>query len=89
MAPASIFDDTQACIDKIEQRIRSLHVFYGVIGWDEYDDLPVAALLVEFHMPDIERYTRIRCPCIHLQFHMPGIDWSRSALVCLIGPLKA
>ena len=64
---ASIIDNTQARIDKIEQRIRSLHVSDGVIGWDRYDDLPVAALPVEFRMPDIERYTGIGCPRIHLQ----------------------
>ena len=66
MAPAPIIDNTQARIDRLEQRIRSLHVSNGVIGWDGYDDLPVAALLVEFRMPDIERYTRIGCPRIHL-----------------------
>ena len=66
MAPTPIVDDTQARIDKIEQRIKSLHVSNGVIGWDGYDDLLVEALLVEFHMPDIERYTRIGCPRIHL-----------------------
>ena len=32
LAPAPIFDDTQSLIDKIEQRIRSLHVSDGVIG---------------------------------------------------------
>ena len=61
MAPAPIIDDTQARINRIEQRIRSLHVSDGVIGWDGYDDLPVAALPVEFSMPDIERYTGIGC----------------------------
>ena len=66
VTPAPIIDDTQARIDKIEQRIRSLHVSDGVIGWDGYD-LPVAALPVEFRMPDIERYTGIGCPHIHLQ----------------------
>ena len=66
MAPAPIIDDTQARIDMIEQRIRFLHVFYGVIGWDEYDDLLVVALPVEFRMPDIERYTGIGCPRINL-----------------------
>ena len=66
MAPAPIIDDTQARIDRIEQRIRSLHVSDGVIGWDGYDDLPVAALPVEFRMPDIERHTGIGCPRIHL-----------------------
>ena len=69
VTPAPIIDDTQARIDRIEQRIRSLHVSDGVIGWDGYDDLPVAALPVEFHMPDIERYTGIGCPRIHLQLY--------------------
>ena len=69
VAPAPIIDDTQARIDRIEHRIRSLHVSNGVIGWDGYDDLPVAALLVEFRMPDIERCTGIGCPCIHLQLY--------------------
>ena len=69
VGPAPIIDDTQARIDKIEQRIKSLHVSDGVIGWDGYDDLPVAALPVEFHMSDIERYTGIGCPRIHLQLY--------------------
>ena len=69
MTLAPIIDDTQAHINRIEQRIRSLHVLNGVIGWDEYDDLPVAALPVEFRIPDIERYTGIGCPRIHLQLY--------------------
>ena len=69
VAPTPIIDDTQARIDKIEQRIRFLHVSGGVIGWGGYDDLLVAALPIEFHMPDIERYTRIGCLRIHLQLY--------------------
>ena len=69
VAPAPIIDNTQARIDRLEQRIRSLHVSDGVIGWDGYDDLPVATFPVEFRMPDIERYTRIGCPRIHLQLY--------------------
>ena len=46
--------------------MRSLHVYDGIMNWDGYDDLLVAALLVEFRMPDIERYTGIRFPYIHL-----------------------
>ena len=69
MAPAPIIDDTQAGIDRIEQRIRSLHILDGVMGWDEYDDLPMAALPIQFRMPDIERYTGIGCPRIHLQLY--------------------
>ncbi|RVW84684.1 Transposon Tf2-2 polyprotein [Vitis vinifera] len=69
VAPAQIVDDTQARIDRIEQRMRSLHVSDGIMSWDGYDDLPVAALPVEFRMPNIERYTGIRCPRIHLQLY--------------------
>ena len=69
VAPVPIINDTQASIDRIEQRIGSLHVLDGVIGWDGYDDLPMAALPVEFRMPDIERYTGIGCPRIHLQLY--------------------
>ena len=69
VTPTLIIDDTQARIDRIEQRIRSLNVSDGVIGLDGYDDLQVAALPVEFRMPDIERYTGIGCPRIHLQLY--------------------
>ncbi|XP_034689110.1 uncharacterized protein LOC117916980 [Vitis riparia] len=69
VAPAQIVDDTQARIDRIEQRMRSLHVSDGMMRWDGYDDLPIAALPVEFRMPDIERYTGIGCPRIHLQLY--------------------
>ena len=57
--------------------MRSLHVSDGIMGWDGYDDMPVAALPVKFRMPDIERYTGIGCPRIHLQLYstvMGGID---------------
>ncbi|XP_034674267.1 uncharacterized protein LOC117905460 [Vitis riparia] len=69
VAPAQIVDDTQARIDRNEQRMRSLHVSDGMMRWDGYDDLPVVALPVEFRMPDIERYTGIGCPRIHLQLY--------------------
>ena len=46
-----------------------MHVSDGVIGWDGYDDLPVATFLVEFRMSDIEGYTGIGCPRIHLQLY--------------------
>ena len=57
VAPAQIIDDTQALIDRIEQRMRSLHVFDGIMGWDGYDDLPVAALPVEFRMLIASEYS--------------------------------
>ena len=43
VTPASIINDTQARIDRIEQRVRPLYVSDGVIGWEGYDDLLVAA----------------------------------------------
>ena len=54
--------DTQAHIDRSEQRMRLLHVSDRVMSWDRYDDFSVATLPVEFRMPDIERYMGIRYP---------------------------
>ena len=90
MAPAPIVDDTQARIDKIEQRISHLHVSDGVIGWDGYDDLLVAALPVKFCMPDIETYTRIGCPHIHLQLYCTVMRWHRldEAQMIMLFPLS-
>ena len=90
VAPTPIIDDTQARIDRIEQRIKSLHVSDGVIGWDGYDDLLVAALLVEFCMSDIERYTGIRCPCIHVQLYT-AVMWGHrldEAQMIMLFPLS-
>ena len=91
MTPAPIIDDTQARIDRIEQRIRSLHVSDGVIGWDIYDDLPVAALPVEFRMLDIERYTGIGCPRIHLQLYSAVMHGHRldEAQMIMLFPLSS
>ena len=90
MAPAQIVDDTQARIDMIEQRMRSLHVSDGIMGWDGYDDMPVAALPVEFRMPDIERYTGIGCPRIHLQLYNTVMRWHRldEAQMIMLFPLS-
>ena len=80
VTPAPIIDDTQARINRIEQRIKSLHVSDGVIGWDGYDDLPVVAFPVEFRMPNIERYTGIGCPvftCSYIALLCAGIYWMR------------
>ena len=89
MAPTQIVDDTQARINRIEQRMRSLHVSDGIMGWDGYDDMPVAALPVEFRMSDIERYTRIGCPRIHLQLYntvMRGHRLDEAQMIMLVIP---
>ncbi|KAJ9705886.1 hypothetical protein PVL29_003815 [Vitis rotundifolia] len=41
----------------------------GMISWDDTDDVPVATLPVGFEMPDIERYTGVGCPRIHLRLY--------------------
>ena len=40
-----------------------------MISWDDPDDVPMATLLVGFRMPDIERYTGVGCPRIHLRLY--------------------
>ena len=39
------------------------------ISWDDIDDMPVSTLLVDFKMPEIERYTSVGCPRIHLRLY--------------------
>ena len=69
MAPTQVTDDTQAYIDRIEQRMRLLLASDGVMSWDGYDDLLPATLHVKFHMLNIEKYTGIGFPYIHLQLY--------------------
>ena len=40
-----------------------------MILWDDPDDVPVATLPVGFRIPDIERYTGVGCPRIHLRLY--------------------
>ena len=77
MAPAHVTDDTRTHIDRIKQMIRLLCVSDEVMSWDGYDDLPVVALPVEFYMLDIERYTGIGYPRIHLQLYNAVMRWHR------------
>ncbi|RVW70742.1 hypothetical protein CK203_058695 [Vitis vinifera] len=39
------------------------------ITWEDFDGVPMASLLAKFRMPEIERYTRIGCPRIHLRLY--------------------
>ena len=41
----------------------------GVITCEDFDGAPVASLPAKFRMPEIERYTGIGCPCIHLRLY--------------------
>ena len=53
-------------MDHIEQRIRQLRVSENSVAWDDLESIPVAILPTKFRMPDIERYTGVGCPRIHL-----------------------
>ena len=39
------------------------------MAWDDFDGLPVASLSTKFRMPEIEQYTGIGCPRIHLRLY--------------------
>ena len=65
----AVADDTHARMDRIEQRMRQLMVSDGSAVWDDLEDMSVASFLTKFRMPDIERYTGIGCPRIHLQLY--------------------
>lgn len=62
-------EDTHARMDRLEQKMRQMRVSDGGMGWDDFDGLPVASLPTKFKMPEIERYTGIGCPRIHLRLY--------------------
>ena len=68
-----VIDDAHARMDRIEQRMRQLRVSDGSTVWDDLEGMPVASLPAKFRMPDIERYTGIGCPRIHLQLYSTGM----------------
>ena len=39
------------------------------LTWDDRDGIPAASLPAKFRMPDIERYSGIGCPKIHLRLY--------------------
>ncbi|KAL6321890.1 hypothetical protein AAG906_035597 [Vitis piasezkii] len=78
----TILEDTHARMDSIEQHIRQLRVSDSSSAWDDLDNIPMASLLAKFRMPDIERYTGVGCPHIHLRLYSivmrgHGIDESQ------------
>ena len=46
-----------------------MRVSDGDISWDDFDGAPVVSLPAQFRMPEIERYTGIGCPKIHLRLY--------------------
>ena len=50
-----------------------MRVSDGSTVWDDLEGMPVASLPAKFRMPDIERYTGIGCPHIHLRLYSIGM----------------
>ena len=65
----TVIDDAHARMDRIEQRMRQLRVSNGSTVWDDLEGMSVATLPTKFRMPNIERYTSIGCPRIHLRLY--------------------
>ena len=56
-------------MDRIEQCMRQMRVSDGSVVWADFEGMSVASLPVKFKMSDIERYTGIGCPRIHLKLY--------------------
>ncbi|RVW15703.1 Retrovirus-related Pol polyprotein from transposon 17.6 [Vitis vinifera] len=69
VAPIQASEDAHACMDKLEQMMRQMRVSDGDMSWDDFDGSPVASLPTQFRMSEIERYTGIGCPKIHLRLY--------------------
>ncbi|KAJ9680317.1 hypothetical protein PVL29_019589 [Vitis rotundifolia] len=67
-------DDTrlieqEARVERLEARMRQIRLQDGGLTWDDRDGIPAAILLAKFHMPNMEPYTGIGCPKIHLRLY--------------------
>ena len=69
VAPIQASEDAYARMDRLEQRMRQMRVSDGDISWDDFDGAPIVSLPTQFRMPEIERYTGIGCPKIHLRLY--------------------
>ena len=69
VTPVTIIEDPHSRMDRLEQRIRQMRDPDEMISWDDPDDVLVATLPVGFRMPDMERYTGVGCPRIHLRLY--------------------
>ncbi|RVW29020.1 hypothetical protein CK203_088882 [Vitis vinifera] len=54
---------------QLEQGLRQLKTSDRAITWEDFDGVSVASLPAKFRMSDIERYTGIGCPRIHLRLY--------------------
>ena len=69
ITPVTIVEDPRSRMDRLERRIGQMRDPDEMILWDDLDDVSVATLPVGFRMPDMERYTGVGCPRIHLRLY--------------------
>ncbi|XP_034709002.1 uncharacterized protein LOC117932075 [Vitis riparia] len=61
--------EQEARVDRLESKMRQIRLQDGGLTWDDRDGIPAASLPAKFRMPDIERYSGIGCPKIHLRLY--------------------
>ncbi|RVW67839.1 hypothetical protein CK203_060996 [Vitis vinifera] len=67
--PTPTLEDPHARMDRLEQDLRQLRASDRATTWEGFDGVPVASLPAKFRMLDIERYTGIGCPRLHLRLY--------------------
>ena len=86
IVPTLTTDDTQARMEKLEQRMRQLRTSEGLEDWDDFDGTLTAGLPAKFRMPEMERYSGVGCPRIHLKVYSTlmrahGLDESQMIML--------
>ena len=69
IAQTIVSEDVHARMDRLEQQIKQIRMLDSSVAWDDSDGIPMASLLAEFRMLEIDRYTDIDCPHIHLRLY--------------------
>ncbi|RVW69186.1 hypothetical protein CK203_059579 [Vitis vinifera] len=65
----SICQIIEAKVERLESRTRQIRLQDRGLTWDDRDGIPTTSLPAKFRMPDIERYSGIGCPKIHLRLY--------------------
>ncbi|RVW19309.1 hypothetical protein CK203_093803 [Vitis vinifera] len=66
---ASIQEFMETKVERLESRMRQIRLQDGGLTWDDRDGIPVASLPAKFRMLDIECYSGIGYPKIHLRLY--------------------
>ncbi|RVW31888.1 hypothetical protein CK203_087158 [Vitis vinifera] len=61
--------EQEAKVERLESTMRQIRLQDGGLTWDDRDGISAASLPAKFRMPDIERYSGIGCPKIHLRLY--------------------